>query len=427
MRFSLGWLLVVALIGSLLWPHAALADEPRSARVAIFASGLGTREVLRSLKAGVPPGLTVVDSADLSAPAGVPKKLVLPLDPLETEALRHLASLNGIDAFVVVNVQVTRQGRRVSLEVFDVSQPDPYQEHVIRLGVRPAPADTGKLADLTRALATVKPPPLPPPPPAIVVPVTEISSPPTPPPAAQPEPRVEGDPASSLGSVIALFDLGTRTFSYHDGLSGNLRPYTGAAAPAVALGAEVYFFGATHNPFLQNLGLKGDIRAAIGVESKNQTGTVQTAWTDFDILLRYRFPLGKKSRPPVLGFNFGYSREEFAFALASTSFPAAAYPSLRIGGDVRVPFGKSAITGSGAYLDVLSPLYIGQNFRSPKAAGVDASLAYSYQVAPFVEAVALGGFTRYFYSFAPIPGDAWVAGGAVDQMFHGQLGVRVTY
>jgi hypothetical protein len=72
-------------------------------------------------------------------------------------------------------------------------------------------------------------------------------------------------------------------------------------------------------------------------------------------------------------------------------------------------------------------LGVGQEFRSPSVAGVDASLGYAYRVSPLVEIFAMGSITRYFYAFVPKPGDTWIAGGAVDQMFHGQLGMRVTY
>ena len=38
-----------------------------------------------------------------------------------------------------------------------------------------------------------------------------------------------------------------------------------------------------------------------------------------------------------------------------------------------------------------------------------------------------GIYTRFFMSFQPIPGDAFVAGGALDQFFHGEVGVKAFY
>jgi hypothetical protein len=99
-----------------------------------------------------------------------------------------------------------------------------------------------------------------------------------------------------------------------------------------------------------------------------------------------------------------------------------------VGGlDVHFPIGNSSLSAAGDYLDVVDIVGVGQNFRSASAAGVDASIRYAYRITPLIEVFALAAWTRYFYTFEPKPGDAWVAGGAVDQMFHGQVGLRATY
>jgi hypothetical protein len=236
-----------------------------------------------------------------------------------------------------------------------------------------------------------------------------------------------GDLARALASVSAAVDVGTRGFTYHDGLSANLRPYSGALAPAFSVHGEVYPLAASSQGFGRNIGLVADYRAAVDLSSRPASGsTVETSWVGYDVLLRVRIPFGTNA-PRVLGVFAGYAREEFVFAIPVKSYPSAAYPSVRAGVDVRVPFGQSAITLAGDYDAVLSVEYVGTNFRAPAVGGVDASVTYGYRIASVLEVFAQGSMSRYFYSFGPKPGDAWVAGGAVDQMFHGQLGVRATY
>ncbi len=405
-------------------------------RVAIVGAGKGSAAVVRDLKAALPAGLTAVDAPDLaSGPA-----LHVPLSPDEASGLRRGAKARGVDAYVVLRVRDGRRAREVVVEVFDVNQPGPYGERMVKLGARPLPTDGASLAEMTQVLLLSRPavavasPPAPPPHVAPVAPPAPEAPPrplPSPPAAETPPPDTEahrpGDPAYALASVSAAVDIGTRSFTYHDGVSSNLRPYAGAVAPALDVRAEVYPFADTSSSFAQGIGIEAAYRAAIDLSSRPTSGaTVDTAWTRYDVLLRYRIRLGHDT-PPLLGLSVGYSREEFVFAVPVPSYPSAAYPSLRGGLDLRIPIGRSRILLAGDYDAVLSAEYVGQNFRSPAAAGVDVSVSYAFRVADVVELYAAGEMTRYFYSFSPKPGDAWVAGGAVDQMFHGQLGVRATY
>ena len=39
----------------------------------------------------------------------------------------------------------------------------------------------------------------------------------------------------------------------------------------------------------------------------------------------------------------------------------------------------------------------------------------------------VGDYERYFYSFGPTPGDAYVAGGALDQFFGGRLAIAYVF
>ncbi len=92
--------------------------------------------------------------------------------------------------------------------------------------------------------------------------------------------------------VFAAFDLGGRFFGYHDVLSKNLRSYSVFGAPALALSAGVYPFAFLDVPVVQNIGIIGGARVAVGLTSKTSDGTVvHTAWNREEVGLRLRQPL----------------------------------------------------------------------------------------------------------------------------------------
>jgi len=77
-----------------------------------------------------------------------------------------------------------------------------------------------------------------------------------------------------------------------------------------------------------------------------------------------------------------------------------------------------------AYLAVTDAGEIGEDDWFPRlsVAGIEATLEAGY-VLPDGLSLRLGvDLRRYFYSLNPEPGDAWIAGGALDQYVAGQLG-----
>jgi hypothetical protein len=74
---------------------------------------------------------------------------------------------------------------------------------------------------------------------------------------------------------------------------------------------------------------------------------------------------------------------------------------------------------------VLSTGYISDLFPKASKGGIDASAGVAYLLAPSWEASLELGYTRFFYTLNPAPGDTYVAGGALDEM--GKLSVGATY
>jgi hypothetical protein len=100
---------------------------------------------------------------------------------------------------------------------------------------------------------------------------------------------------------------------------------------------------------------------------------------------------------------------------------------MHLAADLRFPIGASGVTIGGAYLPVLSSSGVETNFRGDSAEGVELTGGVSIHLVRSVNLELRGIYTRFFMSFNPIPGDGFVAGGALDQFFHGEVGVRAFY
>ena len=232
-----------------------------------------------------------------------------------------------------------------------------------------------------------------------------------------------------LDAFVAL-DLGGRFFNYHDGLSKNLRSYSVFPAPGIAVAVGVYPMATLKLPILQNLGIVGDFRIQPGISSKTSDGTkVATAWNRFDGGLRYRQPLAKQSekgdKAVVLGVTGSAGRDEFLLHATGTlgmEAPSVNYVFLRAGLDASFPAGPILLVAKAGYLGSLSSGSVYERFRNSKIGGIDLGGGVTVPIALGFEARLTAEYIRWFYAFAPLPGDPYVAGGALDQYVHLELG-----
>jgi hypothetical protein len=244
-------------------------------------------------------------------------------------------------------------------------------------------------------------------------------------PASPPETRENEHPrAHALLIVQAGVDAGSRHYSYVDRLTPQLRPYDLFAAPLASITAQVYPFARTSLAVLNGLGVTGDYARAFGLASADAGGTrVGTTWQDFDVGLRERIRMGHSL---LMGINLGYGAVDFHFDSSPGStavLPSVSYRFLRAGLDLQIAFGAISVVFGGAYLPVLSTGSVGDLFPRENAGGAEARLGVAHLIGQSFE-VSLGiSYTRFFYSFNPVPGDANVAGGALDEMARLSLGL----
>jgi hypothetical protein len=240
---------------------------------------------------------------------------------------------------------------------------------------------------------------------------------------AGPEPHA-GSRESAIVAIRAALGSGSRSFSYVDRVTPTLRSYTLFAAPMGRVDAEIYPFARTGLAVLRDLGVTGDYATAFAVSSDDSTGTsVSTAWSLFDVGARQRIPAG---RSWLFGIDVGYGEMSFSFDGAldtPAALPGAHYRFVRGGADARVAVGPFSLYGYGSYLNVLSTGPIGEYFARESTGGIEGRLGLARDLGHGFEVSLEVTYTRFFYSMNPQPGDSYVAGGALDQMAFGSLGV----
>jgi hypothetical protein len=241
-------------------------------------------------------------------------------------------------------------------------------------------------------------------------------------PAGEDSERPSGVSGYELVAVRAGVDLALRSLGWSDGLTSNLRDYRVVGVPGFAGALDVYPFATLDVPVLSDLGLTFEGRGALGLTSATEGGAeVATRWHRFAGGLRYRQRLDASHDPVVLGFAGSFVHDDFAIAASpelAAQEPSARTASIRGGVDVRVPLGPLALTAGAGGLGVIDEGGVYDRVRGATIAGVDGSLGVVVPLGLGFDARLTASYQRWFSSFAPVPGDAYVAGGAVDERAH---------
>jgi hypothetical protein len=231
------------------------------------------------------------------------------------------------------------------------------------------------------------------------------------------------------GTLRVGLEIGARWFRYSDPLwtATNLRPYDVAFVPLVVLGGELRPFVWTGLPVLRSVGVVGAYAFAPHLGSSTRDGrSFDTTWERGDIVLRVPVLDATAPGQPELAVDVGYGWLGFSFQDAgdlADQLPSVGYRSARLGLDGKIPLRPGLMLRAGfSYLITPSGGEVYARFRDAHVAGVRADLGLDVTVAKGA-AVEIGlGYTRFYSSFAPVPGDAYVAGGALDQFLGLQIG-----
>jgi hypothetical protein len=233
--------------------------------------------------------------------------------------------------------------------------------------------------------------------------------------------------AHAIVFVRASMEVGSRDFSYVDRLSPSLQSYSLFAAPLARVDGELYPLARTGIPVAEGLGVTADYAMAFGLSSSNGSGgSVDTSWSRLDVGARERIALGRRA---IVGLHGGYGQIFYTFgASPDASARLAGLPGVRYrfvsgGADARVTFGATSVYASGSYLGVLGAGSVGDSFPRATIGGVEGRAGVTQGFGPGLQLSLELAYTRFYYTLDPEPGDAYVAGGALDQMATASLGV----
>lgn len=218
-------------------------------------------------------------------------------------------------------------------------------------------------------------------------------------------------------------EVGARHLRYVDGLTSNLRTYDLAAAPLLGVAIE--------STPLDVRGVRAGVVASYARAFRVTSGPtggddIASQWWRFHVGLRGRLPLGSRV---LAGASVVYGGETYGFAMSTldAQVPSVAYRFVRPSVDVEVSFGRFGLAGGVGYDLMLSSGAIADRFPRASVGGVEAWLGPTLSIARAWSVAASMTYRRYFYDLRPEPGDAYVAGGALDEMYGIQGSVRYDY
>jgi hypothetical protein len=223
-------------------------------------------------------------------------------------------------------------------------------------------------------------------------------------------------------------ELVGRRFTYRDDIFEQLREYDVLATPAVGAVATVYPIGRSRGA-LAGLGLSGRFTHVPSFDSEDGAGGRYTSEArSFSAGARYRYIL----RSIELAAALDGGSQSFSIAprgdMAEPEFPAVEYRYLRAGLDLSIPlWSRYALAAAAGYRHVLDSGEIesADYFPRSSARGFDAELELSAALLWGFDLRAGAALERYGHDLDPAPGDAKVAGGALDQ--YPRLYLRLGY
>ncbi len=210
----------------------------------------------------------------------------------------------------------------------------------------------------------------------------------------------------------------SRTLTYTDDVMDSLRTFKLPSGPAAKLAVEWYPYA--------NLGLETRVQRSFGIEASNADGTRFASAT-------LEYVLGSRARATIGGVELGVCGGIGAHSFSidgddtmSSGIPDTNYTFVRGGIDAKFNVRpKLRVTLGGAYRHLLGTgeLESSEWFPRLTGAGIDGRVALGYRLSRKLDVAVAASLRRYFFSMNPEPGDAQIAGGAVDQLISVSIGL----
>lgn len=247
---------------------------------------------------------------------------------------------------------------------------------------------------------------------------------------SEPDPPKRARGADVRSRTPFEFELGFqsffRRFTFNDPLTPS-RDYSANFLPAVVLSGRWY--PAAHfidEGIARNLGLAIEADYGIGLSSEDAVSGARFNTNAFAFMGsgRLRVPL----QASEIGFEVGYGTDRFSLDPSERGeepgTPNSEYEFVRLAADARWRVAKPLDLSLGAGYRILTTAGdLGSEdwFENLSGGGLETEFAIGTPILDPLHLEAAFTFDHYFFSFNPEPGDAQVAGGALDQYFGGQI------
>lgn len=243
--------------------------------------------------------------------------------------------------------------------------------------------------------------------------------------------RVANEVNTAIVTASLSYQSAGRFFSYSDGLSSNLRPYDVFGPPMVNAELEFYPGAIADIKVARDIGLWGTFSMAFALDSATEGGEpVGTSFYRAGGGLRGRIRFGDEPASATLGISAGFTLLNFTFDAAeplASEIPSASYKLIQGGLDIRIPAGPIRLILGGNFLYPLSGGAVYERQRDASVLGIEAKGGVGIPLATGFELRLTGEYTRFFSAFKPVVGDAYVAGGALDQFVWIRIGAAYAY
>jgi hypothetical protein len=238
--------------------------------------------------------------------------------------------------------------------------------------------------------------------------------------------------AIELGS-----DLGSRTLSYANLTSANLRQYQLDFFPLPVIKLEFYPLALATDGILSGLGIEGQFGFAPFLKTRRQseTDTFPTTAMRVEAGLRWRIMPIKTFALAITPF-VGLRLQSFSVAAATggatlDGVPNISFTGLRAGLEVEVPivprwlllFGRFGVLPTFSAGQIISPTY----FTSGSTFGFEAAGGVGVGILPFLQVRLSFEFSQYAMTFKTQPTDTYVATGASDRFLGGNASLRLQF
>jgi hypothetical protein len=245
-----------------------------------------------------------------------------------------------------------------------------------------------------------------------------------------------GDPIRSLIDIALGPSVMTRSFDFSPSPANtpNLRSYKLPGMAMMEAAVDVYPAVGVDLPLVRDLGLSGHYGHSIDMLSTTADGRTFLSHSHrWHLALCYRYRTGAEQRLRLNG-KFAYGQQQFALVAEDTraeqiaaQAPSVDYQFIKFHAQGGYAFDPLTFWIGVAYLRPLEGGEIYQRFRKPKLNGIDLDARIDVTMGAGFGLRLAGDYRRVFSRFTPIPGDSYVAGGALEQIITTHAAIRYVH